>query len=130
MAWIRSNKKGSGGGESGSSGHNYSTEEQIVGTWIDGSPIYEKTFVVQNPTSGSTRNILHNITGFSKAIEISGTYTRSDHVDQVIGAVTIESRWCLFVTDVDSTSFNITVGSSISVPEVRVTLKYLKSSSP
>ena len=24
--------------------HNYSTEEHIVGTWIDGSPIYEKTF--------------------------------------------------------------------------------------
>lgn len=25
--------------------HNYSTEEQVVGTWIDGKPIYEKTFV-------------------------------------------------------------------------------------
>lgn len=24
--------------------HNYSTEEQVVGTWIDGKPIYEKTF--------------------------------------------------------------------------------------
>ena len=26
--------------------HDYSTNEQIVGTWIDGSPIYEKTFPV------------------------------------------------------------------------------------
>lgn len=24
--------------------HNYSTDEQVVGTWIDGSTIYEKTF--------------------------------------------------------------------------------------
>jgi hypothetical protein len=27
----------------GSSGHNNSTEEQVVGTWIDGSTLYEKT---------------------------------------------------------------------------------------
>lgn len=25
--------------------HTYSTTEQVVGTWIDGSPLYEKTFV-------------------------------------------------------------------------------------
>ena len=25
--------------------HNYSTDEQIVGTWIDGSTVYEKTFI-------------------------------------------------------------------------------------
>ena len=31
----------SGGG--GSSGHNYSTTEQVVGTWIDGKTLYEKT---------------------------------------------------------------------------------------
>lgn len=28
----------------GSSGHTYSTNEQIVGTWIDGSTVYETTF--------------------------------------------------------------------------------------
>lgn len=28
----------------GSSGHTYSTTEQIVGTWIDGKTVYEKTF--------------------------------------------------------------------------------------
>lgn len=28
----------------GGSGHNYSTTEQVVGTWIDGSTIYEKTY--------------------------------------------------------------------------------------
>lgn len=32
------NAKASGGS------HNYSTDEQIVSTWIDGKPIYEKTF--------------------------------------------------------------------------------------
>ena len=32
-------------------GHKYSTDEHVVGTWIDGKPIYEKTIV---DTSGST----------------------------------------------------------------------------
>ena len=32
------------GGGGGSSGHDYSTTEQVVGTWIDGKPLYEKTF--------------------------------------------------------------------------------------
>jgi len=26
----------------GSSGHNYSTTEQVIGTWIDGKPIYQR----------------------------------------------------------------------------------------
>ena len=33
----------------GSSGHTYSTTEQIVGTWIDGKTIYEKTVEFQTP---------------------------------------------------------------------------------
>lgn len=31
------------GGNSGSNAHNYSTSEQIVGTWVDGSTVYERT---------------------------------------------------------------------------------------
>ena len=27
-------------------GHNYSTNEQVVGTWIDGKPLYEKTLAI------------------------------------------------------------------------------------
>lgn len=35
-----------------SGGHNYSTSEQVVGTWIDGKPLYEKVFnmVISTPT--------------------------------------------------------------------------------
>lgn len=36
-----------------SSEHHYSTTEQIIGTWIDGTPVYEKTFVGKM-ASGST----------------------------------------------------------------------------
>lgn len=32
-------------------GHKYSTDEHIVGTWIDGKPVYEKTIVGDLPTT-------------------------------------------------------------------------------
>ena len=28
----------------GGSSHNYSTSEQVIGTWVDGKPLYEKTY--------------------------------------------------------------------------------------
>jgi len=37
-------------GKGGSGGINYSTDEQIIGTWIDGKPIYQKTVKFENQT--------------------------------------------------------------------------------
>lgn len=34
--------------------HNYSTDEQVVGTWIDGKPLYEKVFTVRQMTISSS----------------------------------------------------------------------------
>lgn len=33
---------------------NYSADEQVIGTWIDGKPIYQKTIQVSNKTCNST----------------------------------------------------------------------------
>lgn len=40
---IASNTVGGGGG--GGNGVNYSTDEQLIGTWIDGKPLYQKTWI-------------------------------------------------------------------------------------
>lgn len=47
--------KDAGGGGGGSSSHNYSTTEQVIGTWIDGKPLYEITIsgTVNGMTSGT-----------------------------------------------------------------------------
>lgn len=37
---------------SGSEWHEYSTEEKVVGKWIDGKPLYEKSYIYEN-SSGS-----------------------------------------------------------------------------
>lgn len=35
----------------------YSTAEQTVGTWVDGKPIYRKTYVVTSPSSGTSTEV-------------------------------------------------------------------------
>ena len=38
-------------------GHKYSTEEQVVGEWIDGKPIYQKTITGNLPTANNSLQI-------------------------------------------------------------------------
>ena len=49
---------------SGSSSIDYSTNEQVIGTWIDGKPLYQKTIVVNNKKMGiseSDSEITHGV---------------------------------------------------------------------
>lgn len=39
-------------------GHNYSTEEKIVGTWIDGKTVYEKTYLIEQSFSNGINQFL------------------------------------------------------------------------
>ena len=39
------------------SGHVYSTEEKVVGAWLDGRVIYEKTWVIENTTAPSNWDV-------------------------------------------------------------------------
>lgn len=57
--------------------HTYSTTEQVVGTWIDGKPIYEISFseVLNNMTSGSQYQILDlAASAIENVIKIDGGY--------------------------------------------------------
>lgn len=60
---------------SGVPAHHYSTDEQVIGTWIDGSTLYEKTailsytdFVVQENVSNGRVYNLYNISGTNTQI--------------------------------------------------------------
>lgn len=75
---------GSGGGSGGGgSSVNYSTTEQEVCTWLDGSPVYQKTIVVTDSFS-STKNYTDNdiasadflmiYDGYYECSTSSGTY--------------------------------------------------------
>lgn len=62
---------------SGVPAHHYSTDEQVIGTWIDGSTVYEKTYEFNTPIQISmeswtdVNDYIPNI-GFGKIIEAKG----------------------------------------------------------
>ena len=41
--------------------HNYSTEEHIVGTWINGKTIYEKTFIISDFDFSQSKDFTNDI---------------------------------------------------------------------
>lgn len=58
MGKIISNGKQYSGG---SALHNYSLNEHVIGTWIDGKPLYEKTFNVSSVTADDTWQEIANV---------------------------------------------------------------------
>ena len=66
-----------------SDGNEYSTDEQIVGHWTDGKPMYQRTYtttVPNAPSNGSYvyKNIAHNITNVDKFVDVRGTLTSNE----------------------------------------------------
>ena len=64
-------------------GHVYSTDEKIVGTWLDGRTVYEKTFQIDNVT-------------VNKNLDIDNVYFEN---------IAFVTSACLYDTDSDSTRF-------------------------
>lgn len=50
--------------------NNYSTEETVIGKWIDGKPIYRKVFSDPNNSWGASDNIIGNITNLKEPTSI------------------------------------------------------------
>lgn len=54
--------------------HNYSTEEKVVGKWIDGKPLYEKTVYFGSGTLSNRASVSFENMNIDKIMVISGTF--------------------------------------------------------
>lgn len=54
----------------------YSTAERRVGTWIDGTPIYERTFYVSSISTNKTATVIDSGTSATKIIDYNLGFTR------------------------------------------------------
>lgn len=52
----------------------YSTNETVVGKWIDNRYVYEKTFYISNPSMGSWGRVNTSLQGLDKIIKLEGVY--------------------------------------------------------
>lgn len=64
--------------------HKYSTTEQVVGEWIDGKPIYQKTITFSNITFDSAKQYYYSLTGLDidKAWVVNGFHYGGDYVQR------------------------------------------------
>jgi hypothetical protein len=114
-----------GGGSS--SGINYSTTEQVIGTWIDGKPLYAKTIEVHNLVSGNN-TISHNIANLKMTVEnISFLIDNNNYTNQM-PAISTVSGWSARARDFGLTTFVIELGSEIAryYTDAIVTMFYTK----
>ena len=112
----------------------YSTEEQVVGMWIDGSTIYKKTLYVASLNTGDNQ-ITHNINNFNRIINAEGSVIRGtgDSAKQLCipYASPDGQTWSLGIYEFTDSGFLINVGSSYnssySLTDCYVTIRYTKT---
>jgi hypothetical protein len=56
----------------------YSTTEQVVGKWIDGRPIYQKTVALEVPANSSGGTSSASVPGLDIAVSVEGVYLAND----------------------------------------------------
>jgi len=110
----------------------YSTTEKVIGKWIDGKAIYQKTALVENisisSNSDANVNISDYFTGLSKLL--SAEIISND--GNIIPAINVSSSLSAYSIGVsyDVTSDHIVFsrgsGSNITI-SVYITLRYTKS---
>lgn len=131
---IKAVDVGSGGG----GGVHYSFDERVIGTWVDGSTLYEKTIYNAGGTYG-TISIAHNITNLGHCVSAIGTSYDIGYQEgsQRIGAGDLplprvaSDGNTVGIVGVNSTEINLMVPSAFrdSVTDIYITLQYTKSSS-
>ena len=109
--------------------HVFSTDEQIIGTWIDGRPVYEKTFNVGTLSSNNT-NVNHNITDFERILSVTGSGCMYNFADTIPLFMYMSSSMFSSINGADSTRFILYVSNDILTYykyDVTMTVRYLKT---
>ena len=111
----------------GGSTHNYSTTEQVVGTWIDGSNVYEKTIASDDTYNQQFNYIPHGITNLNMIIDYFGYCMYAGTEPSIIPY--LRGATYITITTWDSTNVRIEkTGLSSSFTGVRLVICYTKTS--
>ena len=110
-------------------GNDYSTDEQIIGTWINGEKLYQKTVSCGALLNATPKTINHSISNIAKVIDCHGYCYTSSYESQLslpfVKASDISKQIGL---KVDKTSIEIATGTDrSSYIESYVTIRYTKT---
>lgn len=109
----------------------YSTTEKIVGTWIDGKPLWQKTISCGTVTAdGSWHEVQHSISGIDQVVRADGALFGNNGAAVPVCSVVSSFNFTAYA-EADKTKVNYVVGSSRSSGNYKlyVTIQYTKTSS-
>lgn len=120
--------------------HNYSTSEQVVGTWIDGKPVYE-VVVKKNISSSDTGNYItfsHGILNIDNIVSFEGYllnssggyFSRISVNNTASGSSSINGQYSGRAFSCDRSNMNFMIGSAIyseGYREAICIIKYTKT---
>lgn len=115
------------GGGSGELAHHYSTTEQVIGTWIDGKPLYEKTVDFGALPNTTTKQVNHNISNIDYIVDYKAVCRNSAKTSFVpIPRVNANSS-LIFDIVFTNTYIEVQVGTDRTGYSMYVTLQYTKT---
>lgn len=108
----------------------YSTSEKIVGSWVDGKPLYQKTINFGAGPNNTTKNVAHGISNIGRVCDIKVNMTKPTtsfaFPDVVLGStLSLTQNVRCYVT-----GDNVIINSQqrdISDMDIIVTLQYTKT---
>lgn len=108
----------------------YSTEEQAVGTWIDGKTIYRKVINFGTLPNATKKEVQHNISNISIFTKIEGIAIRNDETKFTQSLPLVYKNTEMFYNTalaVDNTTIEIQTDGDRSMFNGYVTLEYTKT---
>lgn len=110
---------------------NYSTTEHEVGTWIDGSTIYEKTIYYAGGVQASSITVAHGISNFGRVISIEASMSDNNTQGQYFVVPRITSGGeSLSVNKIDGTNIYFITPTQLEdrLVDWYITIRYIKAS--
>lgn len=114
----------------------YSTNEQIIGTWIDGKPIYRKVLTFETSVTAGNNikayNLNNNINDLKRYISINGFcyFGTYKSFKPIMAGITMDEvvNWSIALRDASATTLTFNFGKNLSSTiEGIVILKYTKT---
>lgn len=109
---------------------NYSTTEQVIGTWIDGKPLYQKTVTFGRVSNNSSISLgIQNVEHISFVPDGSWINDSVRPLPYVIGSGTTNNIGGYFSISASDTSFEFRMGSGASSDSNNgcITVRYTKT---
>lgn len=110
----------------------YTEDETIVGTWIDGSPLYRKYVKVEATALTSTETVLnHGISNIAHIVGVDGIVIKGSTGSTPLTTYHSNSAWACGIYNLGASTFTFYAGSSLkpNIVQLDVFFTYVKATS-